>query len=229
MSTIGQHISNIRGLIKEYGRTTESYTDQFLYELLKGARSKVIEKVSKSFNHVSEWNWNTYVIQVQKATPAELECVPSYLLDEDCHVLKSVCKIPRALKGRNKSLFNASTISGLPIEIYNEQEWDIYKRDKIKSKLLSASIINGHLYIWNNSKLKFVKVHGVFEDPTEWADCPMCNPSNNTISTDSCFNIKTDEFSLDEDYKIDAYKIVLELLQIPLSLPQDESNDSKHL
>ena len=103
-----------------------------------------------------------FTIQMEVATPAQMECVPSYLLDDDCKLIKSVCKIPKTLKGRNKSLFTVSTLSGDIVNMYSEDEWSIAKSDRIKGNMLAGSIINGYLYIWNNNKLKFIKVSGIF-------------------------------------------------------------------
>ena len=67
-TTIGQHISNIRGLLKAYSRT-EEYPDQLLYEMLKSARGTLLRQLTKQFNHVSEWNYQSYTIEMQESDP----------------------------------------------------------------------------------------------------------------------------------------------------------------
>lgn len=218
-TTIGQHISNIRGLIKAYGRTDE-YTDQLLYEILKSARGTLLRQLTKQFNHISEWNYQSYTIEMQESDPPNWECVPTYL-KKKCKVRRSKYKIPQPIKSRNKSFVNFTTLGGQGIDIYTDDEQVLYKDDPIRSQNIMGSIINGYLYIWNNPDLLLVKVHGVFTDPTDWAEIPDC-----TGTAPTCFDIKSDDFGLDEDQKQGAYQLVFELLKLPIQLTQDVTNDS---
>lgn len=220
MATIGQHISNIRGLIKVYSRTQENYTDQAIYELLKSARALLIKQVAKQYNYISDWNWETYTIALQVSDPPNWDCVPTYL-KKNCKILKSTHKIPQPLKSRNHSLIEVNTLGGQNIDLYTEKEQTVFKDDPIRSKSIMGSIINSYLYIWNNPDLLFAKVSGVWEDPSDWAEIPDC-----TGTTPTCFDVYTDNFSLDEDLKDAAYDIVLKKLNLPLQMIQDITNNS---
>lgn len=223
MATISQHISNVRALIKQYGRTDESYTDQFLYQLLKGERNDLLSEILRKFNHVSEWNWQTYCMPLIKAKPYNCNCVPDTV--GDCLALRSKYKIPQAVKGRNKSYVEFKTLGGDRITLYEESEWLRLKDDDIIGKKLAGSIIDGYLYIWNNLKLKVVSIGGIWQDQMEWAVVPKCN-DDGTESIDICFNPLTEEFPLDLEKQNYIYTKILSLLKIPLQLPQDQTNDN---
>ena len=222
MATIGQHISNLRGLIKQYGRTDESYSDQFLYQLLKGERNELISDTLRKFNHVSEWNWETYCMKLIKTKPHNCDCVPSHL---NCTVLRSKYKIPQPVKGRNKSYIEFKTLGGQEIALYDESEWLRIKEDDIRSGVISASIINGYLFIWNNLTLRVFNVGGIWQDQMEWQSIPKCDVDGEETS-DLCFNPLTSEFPLDLEKQNYIYSKVLTLLKIPIQLPQDITNDS---
>lgn len=217
--TIGQHISDIRNLLELHSRTEESYTDQFIYEILKGAWSEIQKNIAKSQNQISEWNYKSFTIELIDSDAPNQECVPDYL--KQCKVKRSKYKIPKALKSRNSSLVRFKTLNGEQIFLNTEDIQIIYKNDKYRNQNIMASIINEYLYIWNRPNLKLIKVEGIWEDITKWADIPSCNDEEQP-----CFNIYDDDFGIDEDYKLQVYKLVFEMLKIPLSIIQDATNDS---
>lgn len=222
--TIGQHISNLRGLINLYSRTKESFSDQALYEFLKTARAKILEDLARNFRHMSEWNWKTYCAKLIKAKPHNCNCIPDYL-EQDCLVVRTEYPVPRPLHGRNGSLMDYYTIGGQKISIYTLQEWMIYKSDDIRSKELAGTIMDGYLYIWNNTKLKLIRVKVVPADPTVFADIPQCNEEGDVVS-ETCYDVYDQDFYLDEGLRDATYKLALELMKIPLQIPQDQTNDS---
>ncbi len=222
--TIGQHISNLRGLINVYGRTKESFTDQALYEFLKTARAKVLENLARDFRHISEWNYSTICFKLIKTKAHNCNCIPDYL-EQDCLVLKSEITIPQAIRGRNKSLINFFTVGGEKIALYTEQEWMIFKNDDIRSRELAGSIVDGKLIIWNNKKLKVAKLTLLAADPAVFGDIPVCNNEGEYV-TNECYNVYDQDFYLDEELKDAVYRLSLDLMKITLQIPQDQTNDT---
>lgn len=222
--TIGQHISNLRGLINLYSRTKESFTDQALYEFLKTARAKVLENLARDFRHISEWNWKTYCAKLIKSKAHNCNCIPDYL-EQDCLVLKTEDIIPRSIRERNRSLINFYTLGGQEIALYTEKEWMIYKNDDIRSKKLAASIIDDHLVIWNNKKLKVIKITLLASDPAEFGKIKACNEEGEYV-TEECYNIYDQPFYLDVELQDAVYRLALDLMKLPLQIPQDQTNDT---
>lgn len=220
MAKINQHISNIRALIKQYGRNPDVYTDGFLYSLLNGARNILLEQNVNKKNFISEWDNRQYPIRLVKDKSHLVKCVTV-----GCDILRSEYELPRALLTNNKSLFKVTDFSYKPITLVTEREFEFNKYDDIKKNTTQASIVNDYLIIWNNLKLKSVLIKGIWEDVLDWSKLPQCDSLGN-YSVNHCFNALTEDFPLSETLKDAAYSIVLKKLDIPLSLIGDKINDS---
>jgi len=220
MKTIGQHISTIRGLIKAYGRNPEGYTDEGLYSLFSVSRNKVLQNQIKKFMAVSEDNWIQLCMKLEISKSHNCDCVPDKL---ECKVLKSVYKIPTSLVGRNNSKLKIRLISGKAINIVKEDEW--FRKSKRSTNEYYGSIVNNHLIIWNVPlTLKIVLVSGIWTNPLDLINIPNCL-EDGTV-TNMCYNPIDSMYPLQDEYAEDAYKMTLGLLNIPLQLPQDQTNDS---
>jgi len=222
MATISQHISNIRALIKEHSRNPDVYTDQFLYQLLNGARARLLEINANKINHNSEWDWKSFPIFLQKDKSHLIGCI-----QVGCDILRSKYKLPRALLVNNKSMMDVFTLSWNPIMLGSEIDWLNSKYDDIKSKKIFASVVNGYLVIWNNMTIKTVMVKGIWEDVTEWADLPGCT-EDGEIGVETCFSIENSDFPISETMKDAIYDFVLAKIKLPKQLEDDASNDSNN-
>lgn len=222
MATIAQHISNIRGLIKEHSRNPDVYTDQFLYQLLNGARARLLELNANKINHNSEWDWETFPIFLKKDKSHLVNCV-----QVGCDILRSEYKLPRALLVNNKSLIDVYTFSWKPVVLGSEIDYLNAKYDDVKSKQINASIINDYLIIWNALDLKAVLVKGIWEDITQWSSIPECNEDGDIIAP-NCYNPLTKDFPISETMKDAIYDFVLAKIKVPKQMVGDETNDSNN-
>lgn len=219
MKTIGEHISNIRGLIKVYGRTQEGYTDEGLYSLFSVSRAEILKNELKKFMAISEQNWYQICMGLEISKSHNCDCVPDHL---ECKVLVSKYNIPPVLVGRNMSKIKIRTISGKNINIVSEDEWF---RKKDKTKELHGSIVNSKLVIWNAPlNLRVVLISGLWSNVLDLQTVYNCSESGQV--TNVCFDPLTSTFPLQEEYVRQAYKMTLDLLNAPLQLPQDQTNDS---
>ena len=112
--------------------------------------------------------------------------------------------------------------SNQPTQITNYTQKDL---DEIKTKQLSGTIINGYLYIWNNTQLKAILVRGLWQDVTDWQSIPSCTEDGEDTAS-ACFNPLTQDFDLDSDKQNFVYTQILRILNIPMSIQQDLTNDS---
>lgn len=218
--TINQYISDLRQLIKENGRDDNVYTDPFLYSLLNGARSTLLEQNSNKLNHISEWDWQQFPIKLIPDKSHLVGCIIP-----GCDILRSQYKIPRALLTNMKSMFDISTFDYTLINFGSEQDFQNTKYDDIKKKTTSASIINDYLIIWNNLKLKMVLLNGIWEDVLEWQNIPQCDNEGN-FTTENCFDIRTSELKISRTLQLAIYQMVMEKLGISFKLNEDITNDS---
>jgi len=219
MATIGQHLSNLKSLLNEYGRSSESYTDQFLYEVLVGARAEIIKNKLRQYHKISEANWLRFCIALELTTAHDCDCIPEGL---DCKVLRTKYKIPSVFTSRNADKISVFLFNGKPISILPLGKW--YRIKKTTEYI--ASILNGYIYFWNlPHNQKAIEIVGLFSNPLELSDIPSCNPLSGEVSG-QCYNTQTSEFPLEEEYKLMVYKLCMQVLQIPLQISQDVTNDS---
>ena len=221
--TIGQHIANIRSLIKTYGRTQEGYTDESLYNLFSICRAEILTNQLKKFMALGEDNWSSFCMALEISKSHNCDCVPDYL---ECKILKSKYKIPAVLVGRNKSKLKVRTIGGKVINIISEDEW--FRKKDLDTTSYYGSIVNQYLILWNVPlSLKVVLVSGIYSDPMDLSTIPNCTPSGNP--TGLCYDPLTAEFPLQDEYCSAAYQMVLKLLTSGMQVPQDQTNDSNEL
>lgn len=216
MATIGQHISNIRGILMSYSRTPESHTDQFLYEILSGARAEIVKNKLRQENKLSESFYQRFCMQLEVVSAEDCSCVPDEIA---CKVLRTKYKLPQVFTKRNTDVIQVFLLNGKQISILPISRWRYNK----KSTEYIASFINGYLYFWNLPlHIKVIEIVAAFVNPTDLEDIQSCDPLGN--NEHSCFSILTSEFPLEEEYKIATYKRALELLGIQVN--QDLTNDS---
>lgn len=219
MKSIGKHVSLLRGLIEQYSRSSEPYTDEFLYEVLSVSRAEVLKQRLDKFVNISSDNWLKICFELEVVKSYNCNCVPAYL---NCQVLRTKYKVPQLLSGRNKSKISIALLDGTNINIVPEADWIRAKDNEFKSKFYHASHVNGYLYFWNLPlKLKVVEVTGLFADPTKLADIP-CNDT----TSGTCFDIYSSDFPIDEELARTMYRMALELLKIPMDHIQDKTNDN---
>ena len=213
MSKIGKHISNIRGMLNLYNRTEESYTDEFIFNLLCSARVSLLIQEQKT-NKISVQNYSNFCISLIETKGELCDCVPDSI---SCKVLRSKYKIPKTISSRVGDTIKVSLLSGKNISLTDITRWQYLKNETTD---YVVSIINDYLYFWNLPlNIKVVKVYGLFNDLISISSCTEEGNECNLLDND--FPFAGDEHFL--------YKRTLELLQIPATQIQDITNDSNTL
>ena len=220
MKTIGEHISNIRMLIRQYGRTPEGYTDEGLYSLFSVCRATILKQQFQKLNYIPDDNWLSFCMSLEKDKWHNCNCVPDSL---NCIVLKSKYPIPPVISGVNTSKIRISTLGGKQINLLSEDDWR-RKKERNPSDYY-GSIINSYLILWNVPlTLRVVNITGVLADPLDLQDVPNCDEDGNTNGL--CFDPLITDYPLQEEFVKPAYDLVLQLLGISLQIKQDTTNNS---
>ncbi|GEM_PF-2640975 len=220
MTTINQYISDLRALIKESGRSEDIYTDSFLYSLLNGARTAILEQEANKLSFTSEWDWLSFPVKLIKTKSHLVGCV-----EVGCDVLRSEYKLPRVLASNIKDLFRVTTFDYSKITIGTEQDYQNSKYDDIKSKEPFVSIINGYLVVWNRPTWKWVLVSAIWEDVLDWMTIPHCD-EDGEYTTSPCFDMLNSDFKISEKLKLATYQMVLDKLGMTLNKIKDMTNDA---
>lgn len=219
MLTIGSHLANIRGMIKNYSRTTEGYTDEGLYNLFSVSRNEILSNQLKKFHALSEQNWYQICMGLEITKSHNCDCVPDYL---ECKVLKSLYKIPSVLVGRNNSKIKIRTIGGKVINLVSEDEW--YRKKESSNGNYYGSIVNSYLILWNVPlSLKLILISAVWSDVLGLSTIPNCAEDS---EIDTCYDPLTTLYPLQEEYTKAVYDLVLKMLSVSTQVQQDLTNDS---
>lgn len=216
--TINEHVSLLRNIIKAHSDDSD-YTDQFLYELLRQARAKILSQRVTKAKKVSNTNWQRICMPLELDTFYDCSCVPS----DDCKVLKSRYKIPTYIR----NLIRVTTLGGDNIsESLSLSDVKRRQYSKILKNKKTWLISGGYLYIFNDNMLKTVLVEAVFEDPSSLAEIDNCD-SDGTSTGVACFNMDTSDFPIDDHLAADTRSLIYPELEISLKVQEDEVNDAR--
>jgi hypothetical protein len=217
---IADHIAILRGLIKQHSEVETPYTDQYLYKIFTTAAARLIRQREERNHKQSDWNTPLYSIALVADSIHGYGCLPG------CTILRTTYKIPKPVTARHKDLLKVYTLDMQEIPYINPADNKTLQYDEIRRGKLHYSIVNDYVYIWNGDPTNIVPrvilVNGYFTDPSDWANITACDAEGNETTT--CFDIFTSDYPLDEDLAYPAYQLVLELLKIPLQLPDDRQN-----
>lgn len=221
MATINTHISVMRDYIREWSDDS-TYSDAFLYQIIKSAKNQLQYRKARQWYYLSDLNYQRYCVSLEEGVSHNCDCVAV-----GCKVLKTEVEIPRPLSGRNRDIISVFTLGGKKLPHYLEEELEEMAFDDIKKGKPSFSIIGRKIVIFNApKKWKAVQVEGIFEDPTQWAGITLCDKETGEDTGISCFKVLEDEFPIDSELELPMYQMALQLLQIPLQILEDRTNDS---
>jgi len=222
MSTIATHVSLIRSLISEHSDGSK-YSDQFLFELFKNASKRLQYQKARRYEYLSDWNRTRHCLKLEKAKSHNCDCV-----EVGCDVLKTVYELPKPMTARGGDLIKVFDLNGRRIDQVTPQEQinNLNDPSRIKQTRTAFSIVNKRVVIWNNLTLPAIEVEEIAEDETEWAGIHLCDPDTGEDTTETCFDVQKDDYPIDAELVEPSYRMVLELLNIPLQLQEDKTNDA---
>lgn len=162
-------------------------------------------------------SWIQYIGCVELEQVEDSSCC---LVDSDCHVLKSVKRIPSTIDTyKDNMIISVTTVEGVSIPKSNpiKQKYQVYNKYTGNSK--SWYLKDNYLYIINDQLLSYVSLSGIFERPSELSAFVEC-------SGEVCF---TDSSTYPVSLAIASQitDIVVKTKAQPFFLfPSDESNDA---
>lgn len=120
--------------------------------------------------------------------------------DLDCDVLRTENKIPKPLRLKTDVIFKfVGTPTGKPFAYSEFEEVQYRCANKYTGNEPVFSYINGYIYIYNVTKLKFVRIQQVTEDPRQVTFCS---------TADTCYS-DDDEFPMPADFMADIVTNIL--------------------
>ena len=206
---IKEIIAVIRATIKQV-IDDSIYSDEYLYTLFNNAR---VALISSDNYKLSKQDRQTFCLSMEKSKSHQCGS-----LIIGCEVFKSKNFLPAYIEGTLKIL----TLGGTAISEINETDVPNIIYNKILSKKNNYTIINNKIIVWNKHKFPpTIVVTAVWQDILEWQDiqCESCD----------CVDVFDIEICKDRKFVIDCLKIIIDLLKLPLSLQEDNTNDVNNL
>jgi hypothetical protein len=162
---------------------------------------------------------------IQHIECVEMECVDSVEccdIDSDCFILRSVKPLPQTIArgGRNAILSVESVDKKVSFSETAYFRTRYNKFNKYTSDNRRWYIKDNYLYITNDLLIEYVKISGIFENPSEAGDFKTCDG-------DACYT-NDSPYPVTMEMASNITDIVLrQKMGIARAMPNDEDNDAK--
>jgi hypothetical protein len=192
-------ISLLRNSIKQY-QDDSSYTDEFLWNVIKIFRNKYqSERIKENFR-ISDRLSSTYCIPLEIANSHDCDCV-----SVGCKVHKTVFKIPQTFFGKSRDQIRVFTLDRTEIFQVTPQEQKSNQLVDIKKDVITYSFLNRKIVLWNTDTTNLIPailVDGVWEDETDFEGITYCEYVNNPSLdvSENCFDLESIEIALEGDF-----------------------------
>lgn len=216
LKTVGAHIADLRITLRQTSDDSH-YSDEYFYKLMCDTRALLIDREIKQFRKISEWNFQTFCVNLEPDTYHDCACID----DIGCKVMKSTIKIPKPLLSRFKNYFKVYNITQ-DTEIYKSTPMQL-KRDKYSNTRSGAKgydIVNEYLVLFNSLGTSNLLIRGVFEDPALVSMSSVCT------SDTTCTTILDAEFPLDQKFSSIMKELILKQFMTSVRMPEDKSNNA---
>lgn len=221
MTTLSDHISTIRGLMKLYSQPQIPHSDSYLAGLITKVagwfQARAYEKGSRQSDFHTQW----FPIKLVEAKNHGYSCYPG------CTVLTSQHKIPAPLNLRNRDMIKVSTLDGREMHHITPSERQSKMLDEFFQNQYMFSIINEKITVYSKSKPTVVWVSGIWIDLSAWIDLPACDMDGEYTGS-TCIDPKEYKLPIDPDNVVPMYNEVLRMLQIPVTVKEDDINNANN-
>lgn len=223
---IGEIIQRVQSLYSKGVESDDSrLTARHIYNKLLTVRTRLLHQESNKKRILSQWNYQTLpCVELIEVPAHNCPCIPPI----GCDILRSKYKLPKPINTIFGDLIQSVTsidrsikIDRVSINAINAQ-----KGNKYTSRKIQYFIQDGFLYISTPTKIKWVSVVGLFEDPLEAEE--FKNYCDEDCTDCGCRDYLNEDFPIDSNL-IDVL-IELSLNELIVMFNQnieDLSNDSK--
>lgn len=222
---IGELIQRVQSLYSKGVASDDSrLSSRHIYNKLLTTRAKLISEQAKKKQRVSQWNYQTIsCIELIKVPAHECPCLPPI----GCDMLRSKYKLPKPLTGLSGSLIQTVTTIDRSYKL-DEVTMNAVKSlrgNKYAAKSLRYFIEEGYIYVTTPSKINFIRLTGLFEDPILASQHEIfCN--ENCEDCKKCIDYQEEDFPIDNNMIDTLIEFtVQELIILFGQTSQDLTND----
>lgn len=193
-----------------------------IFNKVISVRSKLISQGAKKRQKVSQWNYQVLpCVELIEVPEHQCPCVPPV----GCKIYRTKEPIPDVMVDLNRHLIQSVTsIDGS--HIFSETTWFAKKyksADKYTGSKPDYFVRDGYIYITNRTKIKYISITALFEDPEDvWNFPSACE------EVEDCTSPLDREFPMDNDLVDTMIEMsVQELFNIFVKMSEDQSNNAK--
>lgn len=218
--TVNEIVSFIRGQLKQTDRSKGIYTDKYLWEAFTIARAEVLSNFRlRRFNYKNPQNYTTICLELEEAKSHVCGCIK-----RGCDVLVTKYKLPKFFSGRNMGTIRFLDLNNRTIDLVDESEVDdVYAYNDIYTDQIMASIVNEKVVIWNTLDLKGLQARALWEDVTTLDSIQWCQ---DTGGETACIDVYNTDIGVDKDLVLECLRRIREIVDLPLRLHEDTTNNS---
>lgn len=223
MNSIRNHVYAIKELLAKGNVSNKfSFSDSFLSHMIATSRATVIkEKITKE-GAVSEFNYNTLCLPMEKTTFHNCNCVET----DDCFIYRSIDKLPLMVAIDNPIAMIVMNINGEVLDFLTVDQ-NKYAEHGLSKRLYGWFLHDNRIYVLNAKNLKTILLKGIFQNPEELSRITTCIDNNVGEGAGEAKLCK----SLDEDFSTDPDLIEKIYLKVLFLLGQSRNyrQDTKTL
>ena len=223
MSTVGQHISAIRGLLNVFSEAEVPYSAEFIYHHLKAVSAYFTRQKYDRTNTINYQNFRFYPVPTERANPSNCGCVGG------CEFLVTQDEMPEMLLTRGGPLLFVRTLDQVSIPYVDFSYAPSLMHDEIFKNKILYSLLNKKIVLHNTDlkRPKAILVGGYASDPTQWTGVRTCDDDGgNTGSV--CNNFLDAEMPIDSDLVDVIYSQTIQKLRTG-GQPSDRINEGSNL
>lgn len=222
---IGEIVQRVQSLYSKGVHSDDSrLSARHIYNKLLTVRARLISQEAKKKQKIPQWNYQTIsCIELIKVPAHECPCIPPV----GCDMLRSKYKLPKPLTGLSGNLIQTVTTIDRSKKL-NEVTLNAVKAqsgNKYTSKAINYFLENGYLYITTPTKLNFIRLIGLFEDPIIAKQFETYCEEQCTDCSD-CIDYQQEEFPIDNDMIDALIELTIQELVILFSQAKQDINNN---
>ena len=223
---VGEIIQRIQALYSKGVNSVDTrLSSRHIYNKILSVRARLISQEYKKKQRVSQWNYQSIAcMELIKVPSHDCPCVPPM----GCDILRTKYPLPEPISGLHEDLIQmvSSIDRQIKMDRVTLNAVRSLRGNKYSSNKVSFFIHNKYLYLTTSTKIRYISVVGLFEDPMKVRE--IANFCDNCIDCVDCIDYESEEFPIDTDM-IDALIELCanELIVMFLQAKEDKRSNSK--
>jgi hypothetical protein len=218
---LGELIQRVQSLYSKGVESDDSrLSRRHIYNKLLTVRSRLLYQEANKKRVLSQWNYQTLpCVELIKVPAHNCPCIPPI----GCDILRSKYVLPKPINSIFGDLIQSVSAidKSVKIDRVTINSLNFQKGNKYAKKKLQYFIQDGFLYISTPTRIKWVSVVGLFDDPMEASKFRGYCDGENT----ECLDYMNEDFALDSNLMDVLIELSLQELVVMFSQNMEDTNN----